>query len=507
MAENPFAQANWDANLGTRSMPGWQKFGEEPAPAPVVVDTRPKEPEFDWRARIRELEEMLARERAEKEMLKKQVEALTAENAALRQAFQSALNQHELEKQRLLQGGVEAAQEDIDAMLRRMADPNYMGNPNATAADIIASAQALMQSLEELEAALKSGDKNAIMKAVRGVAASLGRLLADIKGASRLTDDPVIKQMLFDAARAVARAVSALLNSVGNNDPNGIASGAAGLRSAIRDVGAAAERLATAPEQMEEPTEQEGMRLEDFATNELLAAARTIEEAARSLLRSKENAQRSSMEPEQLQVADAIYDAAYAITNVTGNLIKMATIAQKERVAKGRASANKEFYKKERVFAEGLISAAKAVAFATVTLVDVANKAVMGEIDEESLIAASRGVASATAQLVAASRVTADPGSDTQKNLEAAAKQVTNAVALLVDAARAAGQIVSNRKRDARVSRAEQLANAAAANQSEMAKKKAKMEAQALVLTLERELKDAQRILFSINKGEYAGKP
>lgn len=505
MADNPFAQANWDANLGTRSMPGWQRFGEEPAPppapVPVVVDTRPKEPEFDWRARIRELEEMLARERAEKEMLKRQVEALTNENAQLRNAFQQALNAHELEKQRLLAGGVESAQEDIESMLRRMADPNYLGNQQATAADIIASAQALMNSLEELEAAIRSGDKNAIMKAVRGVAASLGRLLADIKGASRLTDDPAIKQMLFDAARAVARAVSSLLSSVGNNDPNGIAAGSAGLRSAIKDVGAAAERLASAPEQMEEPTEQEGMRLEDFATNELLAAARTIEEAARSLLRSKESAARSSMEPEQLQVADAIYDAAYAITNVTGNLIKMATIAQKERVAKGRAGVSKEFYKKERTFAEGLISAAKAVAFATVTLVDVANKAVMGEIDEESLIAASKGVASATAQLVAASRVTADPGSQTQQNLEAAAKQVTNAVALLVEAARAAGQIVSQRKRDARVTRAEQLASNA--NSSELAKKKAKMEAQTLVLTLERELKEAQRILFTINKGEY----
>lgn len=501
MADNPFAQANWDANLGTRSMPGWQRFGEEPAPA--VVDTRPKEEEFDWRARIRELEEMLARERAEKEMLRKQVEALTAENAQLRNSFQQMLQAHELEKQRLLAGGVDAAQEDIETMLRRLADPNYLGNPNATAADIMASAHALGQALEELEAAIRSGDKNAIMKAVRGVAACLDRLLADIKGASRLTDDPAIKQMLFDAARAVARAVSAMLQSVGQNDPQGMAQGSVGLRNAIREVGAAAERLATAPEQIEEPTEQEGMRLEDFATNELLAAARTIEEAARSLLRSKESAQRSSMEPEQLQVADAIYDAAYAITNVTGNLIKMATIAQKERVAKGRATASKEYYKKERTFAEGLISAAKAVAYATVTLVDVANKAVMGEIDEESLIAASKGVASATAQLVAASRVTADPGSATQQNLEAAAKQVTNAVALLVEAARAAGQIVSQRKRDARVQRTEQMAIAA---NSEMAKKKAKMEAQALILTLERELKEAQRVMFLINKGDYEKK-
>jgi uncharacterized protein involved in propanediol utilization len=51
-----------------------------------------------------------------------------------------------------------------------------------------------------------------------------------------------------------------------------------------------------------------------------------------------------------------------------------------------------------------LISAAKAVASGTNMLIETANNVVEGKIEEEAVIAASKGVAAATAQLVAATR-------------------------------------------------------------------------------------------------------
>jgi hypothetical protein len=76
---------------------------------------------------------------------------------------------------------------------------------------------------------------------------------------------------------------------------------------------------------------------------------------------------------DEIAISDAIMDAAMAITGATGNLIKMATISQRERIEKGRASTATVFYKKERTFAEGLISAAKAVAQVRVDSSSTAN--------------------------------------------------------------------------------------------------------------------------------------
>ena len=116
-----------------------------------------------------------------------------------------------------------------------------------------------------------------------------------------------------------------------------------------------------------------------------------------------------------------------AITKATGLLVQAATSAQKERIEKGRAGTGGAVYRRDPTWSQGLISAAKAVAHATSTLVATANDAALGKIDEENLIAASKAVAGSTAQLVAATRAKSDPNSPTQAKLNTAAKAVTDA--------------------------------------------------------------------------------
>jgi hypothetical protein len=64
-----------------------------------------------------------------------------------------------------------------------------------------------------------------------------------------------------------------------------------------------------------------------------------------------------------------------------------------------------------------------------------------GKTEEEALVTAARGVAGATARLVAASRAKADPMSTAQQKLSGAAKSVATATSELVTAAKAVGEI------------------------------------------------------------------
>lgn len=122
-----------------------------------------------------------------------------------------------------------------------------------------------------------------------------------------------------------------------------------------------------------------------------------------------------------------------AITTAIAQLIKAATATQQEIVQAGRGSSSKTaFYKKNNRWTEGLISAAKAVASSTNTLIETADGVLSNRNSPEQLIVASNDVAASTAQLVAASRVKAGFMSKSQENLETASKAVGAACRSLV---------------------------------------------------------------------------
>ncbi|KAI3546994.1 SLA2 [Colletotrichum abscissum] len=172
--------------------------------------------------------------------------------------------------------------------------------------------------------------------------------------------------------------------------------------------------------------------LGDIVDSELSKAADAIAAAAARLAKLK-NKPREGYSTYELKVHDGILDAAMAITNAIAQLIKAATVTQQEIVQAGRGSSSRTaFYKKNNRWTEGLISAAKAVASSTNTLIETADGVLSNRNSPEQLIVASNDVAASTAQLVAASRVKAGFMSKSQENLEQASKAVGAACRALV---------------------------------------------------------------------------
>jgi len=241
--------------------------------------------------------------------------------------------------------------------------------------------------------------------------------------------------------------------------------------------------------------DQIGIDLDDLAERELLAAAKTIEDAAKSLLAAKASKPPKEQSDNKPDIAEAILEAAMAITNATSILVASAASAQRERAERGRAiAATGAPYKKDPTWAEGLISAAKAVAQATSALVGVANDAVHNKNDkgEEGLIAVSKAVAAATSQLVAAARAKSESNSPIQEKLSVSAKAVSHATSLLVAAARAAA------------AKDEKEEEEDYSKLSATGYKVKEMEQTMQILRLEKELERARKGLLAMRKSEYA---
>jgi len=212
------------------------------------------------------------------------------------------------------------------------------------------------------------------------------------------------------------------------------------------------------------------------------------------LLDAKRRAQekREGLGLDEAGINEAILDAARAIAQSTAALVSSATHCQKEIVAAGKASKSTNMYRRDPTWARGLISAAQSVAGAVQTLVTSANETTTKKGEEEQLVASARGVAAATARLVAASRAKADPMSATQQKLSNAAKSVAGATSQLVAAAKAASE-------ENEVEETADFSNVTATGQ-----KVQEMEAQVRILKLRKELENAQKDLFKIRKNEYA---
>ena len=172
--------------------------------------------------------------------------------------------------------------------------------------------------------------------------------------------------------------------------------------------------------------------LGDLVDNELNKAADAINAAVERLAKLKSKP-RDGYSTYELRIHDSILDAAIAVTNAIARLIKAATATQQEIVQAGKGTSSKTaFYKKNNRWTEGLISAAKAVASSTNTLIETADGVLSGRNSPEQLIVASNDVAASTAQLVAASRVKASFMSKAQESLELASKAVGAACRALV---------------------------------------------------------------------------
>lgn len=223
---------------------------------------------------------------------------------------------------------------------------------------------------------------------------------------------------------------------------------------------------------------------------ELLKASQAIEAAAARLAAMK-------IDPlaKHGPVHLALMDQAAQMTSAIGNLIKRAIETQQEILLHGKHSGLSEeaFYKQNSVWTNGLISAAQAVATATLMLVETADGVIKGTHSLEQLVVASNGVAAATAQLVTASRVKAVPQSVAQPLLEIAAKAVSDVNRHLVDSVYSQtykSDLAANEYVDA--------------PSTVSAQKVREMNKQVEILELEKNLELARRDLSMLRKSSYA---
>ncbi|KAJ6111676.1 hypothetical protein N7523_007737 [Penicillium sp. IBT 18751x] len=339
----------------------------------------------------------------------------------------------------VLQTGVQR----VDDALYEMDSSMQAGNSNASPPYVLSQIEKASASATEFSTAFNNfiadGPNSPHAEIIRTVAVFSGSIadtLSNTKGLSRFANDDKSSDQLFNAARKSAQATVRFFRGLQSFRLDGmealqktdvVINNNLEVQRDLQTLSKLVESFA--PKSSKINTNGD---LGDLVDQELLKAADAIDAAAQRLAKLK-NKPRDGFSTYELKINDAILAAAIAVTNAIAELIKAATESQQEIVREGRGSSTRTaFYKKNNRWTEGLISAAKAVAGSTNTLIETADGVISGRNSPEQLIVASNDVAASTAQLVAASRVKATFMSKTQDRLETASKAVGAACRALV---------------------------------------------------------------------------
>jgi len=336
----------------------------------------------------------------------------------------------------------------VDDAIYELESPTQAGNLNSTPEYTLSMIEKAMNNANEFAAAFSlylnqepGGEHVQVIKGANEFAQAMSDVLINTKGVTRLTSNDDASDKLVAVAKGSGDvALRFFLNL--QSYKLGLVPLPQAREIVLRNNGEARAALSKLSESVDSlVAKNKGTSLAqangdigDIVEQEMLGAARAIELATERLKEMMSRPRDSSrFNALDVQVHDAILASALAITNAIARLIQAATESQQEIVAQGKGSSTtQQFYKRNNRWTEGLISAAKAVAFATNLLIESADGVLSGTHTLEQLIVASNEVAAATAQLVAASRVKASLMSKTQDRLELAAKAVTEACKALV---------------------------------------------------------------------------
>ncbi len=353
----------------------------------------------------------------------------------------------------VLQSGVQR----VDDALYELDSTMQAGNQNATPPYVLSQIEKASSSATEFSTAFNNfiaeGPNSPhadIIRTVSIFAASIADVLSNTKGLTRFATDDKKGDQVISAARQSATSTVSFFRGLQSFRLEGLESSQQTdvVVNNNHEVLMNLQKLSKlvdgfAPKSSKITTSGD---LGDLVDSELTKAADAIDAAAERLTRLMKKP-RQGYSTYELQIHDSILEAAIAVTNAIAQLIKAATASQQEIVKQGRGSSSRTaFYKKNNRWTEGLISAAKAVASSTNTLIETADGVISsGRNSPEQLIVASNDVAASTAQLVAASRVKATFMSPTQDRLEQASKAVGAACRGLV---RQVQEIIRQRARD-----------------------------------------------------------
>ena len=232
-------------------------------------------------------------------------------------------------------------------------------------------------------------------------------------------------------------------------------------------------------------------REDDLLLSEMNDIDEIIKEATRKIEELSEKSRRVE-KGIKLQVNEKISEVCTNLMKAVRNLIIQARILQREIVGEDGKTQSAEFYKRNSSWTEGLISAANEVALAAKSLVEAADRSMSGKAKFSELAAAAHEVATATTQLVVASRVKANKDSEKLKNLTNAAKQVNQCSTNVVDASRVCAELIEQEVDQVDIS-------ALSLHQT----KKLELETQVKLLELEKELSKERVKLGLLRRQHY----
>ena len=412
---------------------------------------------------------------------------------------------NDLVKRCLLDSILQACQAKIDEAIYELESPMQAGNQSTTPEYTLSVIEKSLSSATDFATVFNlylegqdGGDHVDVIKGANDFAQAIADTLRSVKGITRLVEDEEASDKLVGVAKSAGdvgyrfflNLQSYKLELVDRKQRTSVAMRNNGeVRGALTKLSESVEAIIPKGKSLANANGDIG----DLVEQEMVGAARAIEAATQRLqqlmARPHDSTRFSAVD---LQVHDSILAAALAITNAIARLIKAATESQQDIVAQGKgASSTQQFYKRNNRWTEGLISAARSVAFATNLLIEAADGVLSGTHSLEQLIVASNEVAGATAQLVAASRVKANLMSKTQERLELAAKAVTEACKALVKLVRAiSARQVEEEDVDYR-------------NMAGLEFKKREMEQQVEILRLEKDLGAARHRLGAMRRAGY----
>jgi chromosome segregation ATPase len=340
----------------------------------------------------------------------------------------------------VLQSGVQR----VDDALYELDSTMQAGNQNASPAYVLSQIEKASSSATEFATAFNNfiadGPNSTHAEIIRTVsvfAGSIADVLSNTKGLTRLASDDRKADQMINGARQSALSTVKFFRGLQSFRLDGmdpmqktdvVINSNNEVQMNLQKLNKLADSFAPSSGKIMNNKGDLG----DLVDNELNKAADAISAAAARLAKLKSKP-KDGYSTYELRIHDSILDAAMAVTNAIAQLIKAATATQQEIVQAGRGSSSRTaFYKKNNRWTEGLISAAKAVASSTNTLIETADGVLSGRNSPEQLIVASNDVAASTAQLVAASRVKAGFMSKSQETLEHASKAVGAACRALV---------------------------------------------------------------------------
>ncbi|EEB05154.2 huntingtin-interacting protein [Schizosaccharomyces japonicus yFS275] len=419
----------------------------------------------------------------------------------------------------LLRAQLQKLDEIIDSVLRtgikrldncvyELDSPMQAGNQNATAEFLLTTIENTSNVATEFSTAFNNffadgpnADHSEVINSVNAFSGAVAEVCNNTKGISRLASNDNEVDKTVSCARIVANNAKKFLTDLVSRNVHQLSSDQkmdlviannVNFQQNLQTLSQVAETYAAQSKTV--GVVQANGNVEELVDQQLRDTAKAIQNAIEKLNALLAQPKNMNLPPSELQVHDSLLNASISITQAIARLIEASTAAQAEIVAQGKGSSSRAaFYKKNNRWTEGLISAAQAVARATNTLIETADGIINGNYDLEHLIVACNGVAAATAQLVAASRVKANFASKTQDHLEQAAKAVGDACKALV---RQVQSVV-----EARAKQQAEQEDYSRLGVHEFRVKE--MEQQVSILKLEHDLNAARRKLMDMRKMSY----